>query len=252
METVKNHTERNPLFQLTPLLRGANAGMTLFRKLFPVERAEIHYIGGGDTLPPPLSREREAELLERASEEDARRELIEHNLRLVVYIARRFENTGVNLEDLISIGTIGLIKAIGAYRSGKNVKLATFASRCIENEILMYLRKNAARKGEVSFDEPLNTDWDGNELLLSDILGTDADTVMRPIEEDVDRRLLFQAISLLSQRDKQIITMRFGLGGGREQTQKEVADSLGISQSYISRLEKRIILRLRKEILRLS
>ena len=252
MEAVKNLTERNLLFQLTPLFRGANAGIKLFKKLFPAERAEIHYIGGGDTLPPPLSREREAELLERASEEDARRELIEHNLRLVVYIARRFENTGVNLEDLISIGTIGLIKAIGAYRSGKNVKLATFASRCIENEILMYLRKNAARKGEVSFDEPLNTDWDGNELLLSDILGTDADTVMRPIEEDVDRRLLFQAISLLSQRDKQIITMRFGLGGGREQTQKEVADSLGISQSYISRLEKRIILRLRKEILRLS
>lgn len=224
----------------------------LARRLTPESGAEIHYIGGGETLPPPLSREREAELLERVTEEDARRELIEHNLRLVVYIARRFENTGVNLEDLISIGTIGLIKSISAYRSGRNVKLATFASRCIENEILMYLRKNAARKGEVSFDEPLNTDWDGNELLLSDILGTDADTVMRPLEEDVDRRLLFQAISLLSQRDKQIITMRFGLGGGRERTQKEVADSLGISQSYISRLEKRIISRLRREILRMS
>ena len=148
--------------------------------------AELHYIGGSDTLPPPLSREREAELLERIGEEDARKELIEHNLRLVVYIARRFENTGVGIEDLISIGTIGLIKAVGTYRTDKNIKLATYASRCIENEILMYLRKNAGRKGEVSFDEPLNTDWDGNELLLSDVLGTEADVVMRPIEEDVE------------------------------------------------------------------
>ncbi|MBR1689709.1 MAG: RNA polymerase sporulation sigma factor SigE [Oscillibacter sp.] len=213
---------------------------------------EIHYIGGSDTLPPPLSREREAELLERSEEESARQELIEHNLRLVVYIARRFENTGINLEDLISIGTIGLIKAVGTYRAEKNIKLATYASRCIENEILMYLRKNANRKSEVSFDEPLNTDWDGNELLLSDVLGTDADIVMRPIEEDVDRRLLSQAISRLSPREKQIITLRFGLGGGRERTQKEVADQLGISQSYISRLEKRIIARLKTEILRLS
>ena len=194
--------------------------------------AELHYIGGSDTLPPPLSREREAELLERIGEEDARKELIEHNLRLVVYIARRFENTGVGIEDLISIGTI--------------------ASRCIENEILMYLRKNAGRKGEVSFDEPLNTDWDGNELLLSDVLGTEADVVMRPIEEDVERDLLAAAINVLSPREKQIITLRFGLGGGKEQTQKEVADQLGISQSYISRLEKRIISRLKKEILRLS
>ena len=194
--------------------------------------AELHYIGGSDTLPPPLSREREAELLERIGEEDARKELIEHNLRLVVYIARRFENTGVGIEDLISIGTIGLIKAVGTYRTDKNIKLATYASRCIENEILMYLRKNAGRKGEVSFDEPLNTDWDGNELLLSDVLGT--------------------AINVLSPREKQIITLRFGLGGGKEQTQKEVADQLGISQSYISRLEKRIISRLKKEILRLS
>ena len=213
---------------------------------------EIHYIGGSDTLPPPLSREREAELLERSEEESARQELIEHNLRLVVYIARRFENTGINLEDLISIGTIGLIKAVGTYRAEKNIKLATYASRCIENEILMYLRKNANRKSEVSFDEPLNTDWDGNELLLSDVLGTDADIVMRPIEEDVDRRLLSQAIARLSPREKQIITLRFGLGGGRERTQKEVADQLGISQSYISRLEKRIIARLKTEILRLS
>ena len=213
---------------------------------------EVHYIGGSDTLPPPLSREREAELLERIGEEDARKELIEHNLRLVVYIARRFENTGVGIEDLISIGTIGLIKAVGTYRTDKNIKLATYASRCIENEILMYLRKNAGRKGEVSFDEPLNTDWDGNELLLSDVLGTEADVVMRPIEEDVDRSLLNAAVNTLSPREKQIITLRFGLGGGRERTQKEVADQLGISQSYISRLEKRIITRLKKEILRLS
>ena len=212
----------------------------------------VDYIGGSDTLPPPLSREREAELLERLDEDAARKELIEHNLRLVVYIARRFENTGINIEDLISIGTIGLIKAVGTYRADKNIKLATYASRCIENEILMYLRKNASRKGEVSFDEPLNTDWDGNELLLSDVLGTDGDTVMRPIEEDVDRSLLAAAISILSPREKQIITLRFGLNGGREQTQKEVADRLGISQSYISRLEKRIISRLKKEILRLS
>ena len=212
----------------------------------------IHYIGGSDTLPPPLSKEREAELLKHMEEESARQELIDHNLRLVVYIARRFENTGINIEDLISIGTIGLIKAVGTYRADKNIKLATYASRCIENEILMYLRKNANRRGEVSFDEPLNTDWDGNELLLSDVLGTDADVVMRPIEEDVDRSLLAAAIDLLSPREKQIITMRFGLGGGNEQTQKEVADQLGISQSYISRLEKRIISRLKKEILRMS
>ena len=211
----------------------------------------IHYIGGSDTLPPPLSREREAELLHNL-DEGARQELIEHNLRLVVYIARRFENTGVNIEDLISIGTIGLIKAVGTYRTDKNIKLATYASRCIENEILMYLRKNANRKGEVSFDEPLNTDWDGNELLLSDVLGTEEDVVMKPIEEDVDRSLLAAAINMLSPREKQIITLRFGLGGRQEQTQKEVADQLGISQSYISRLEKRIIDRLKKEILRLS
>lgn len=212
----------------------------------------VHYIGGSDTLPPPLTRQREAELLAKNDDESARKELIEHNLRLVVYIARRFENTGINIEDLISIGTIGLIKAVGTYRTDKNIKLATYASRCIENEILMYLRKNAGRKGEVSFDEPLNTDWDGNELLLSDVLGTEADVVMRPIEEDVDRSLLSAAIAMLSPREKQIITMRFGLGGSQERTQKEVADQLGISQSYISRLEKRIIQRLKKEILRLS
>ena len=212
----------------------------------------VHYIGGSDTLPPPLTREREGELLARLEEEPARQELIEHNLRLVVYIARRFENTGIHIEDLISIGTIGLIKAIGTYKTEKNIKLATYASRCIENEILMFLRKTANRRSEVSFDEPLNTDWDGNELLLSDVLGTEEDTVMRPIEEDVERDLLTAAINTLSPREKEIITLRFGLGGVREQTQKEVADRLGISQSYISRLEKRIISRLKKEILRLS
>ena len=217
-----------------------------------IQRDRIHYIGGSDTLPPPLDRDREAILLGKLEEEEVRSELIEHNLRLVVYIARRFENTGINIEDLISIGTIGLIKAVGTYRNDKNIKLATYASRCIENEILMYLRKNAARKGEVSLDEPLNTDWDGNELLLSDVLGTDADTVIRPIEEDVDRDLLAMALKTLTPREREIITLRFGLGGVREQTQKEVADRMGISQSYISRLEKRIIQRLKKEILRLS
>ena len=224
----------------------------LLRRLGLLPRTPVHYIGGSDTLPPPLTREREAELLIRIGETDARQELIEHNLRLVVYIARRFENTKINIEDLISIGTIGLIKAVETYRPDKNIKLATYASRCIENEILMYLRKNAGRKGEVSFDEPLNTDWDGNELLLSDVLGTDADVVMRPIEDDVDRSLLTAALKILSPREKEIITLRFGLNGGQERTQKEVADHLGISQSYISRLEKRIIQRLKKEILRLS
>ena len=215
---------------------------------------KIHYIGGSDTLPPPLPREDEALLLERLASGDleARQTLIERNLRLVVYIARRFENTGINIEDLISIGTIGLIKAINTYKTDKNIKLATYASRCIENEILMYLRKNVNQKGEVSLDEPLNTDWDGNELLLSDILGTDSDEVSRPIEEDVDRTLLNDAISKLDAREREIIVLRFGLFGAREQTQKEVADRLGISQSYISRLEKRIILRLKREILRMS
>ena len=215
---------------------------------------KVMYIGGSDTLPPPLPRQEEAGWISRLEQGEllARQTLIERNLRLVVYIARRFENTGINIEDLISIGTIGLIKAVGTYRTDKNIKLATYASRCIENEILMYLRKNAGRKGEVSFDEPLNTDWDGNELLLSDILGTDGDLVMRPIEADVDRQLLRQALEKLDERERTIITLRFGLGGGEEQTQKEVADRLGISQSYISRLEKRIIQRLKKEILRLS
>ncbi|WP_409968239.1 RNA polymerase sporulation sigma factor SigE [Bengtsoniella intestinalis] len=213
----------------------------------------VHYIGGSDTLPPPLNRQREGELLAHLEgNEAARKELIEHNLRLVVYIARRFENTGINIEDLISIGTIGLIKAIGTYRLDKNIKLATYASRCIENEILMHLRKTAKGKSEVSIDEPLNTDWDGNELLLSDVLGTDADTVVRPIEEAVERSLLSQALSVLPAREQEIITLRFGLGGREERTQKEVAEEMGISQSYISRLEKRIISRLRKEMIRLS
>ena len=187
-----------------------------------------------------------------AGDESVRRTLIEHNLRLVAYIARRFENTGINIEDLISIGTIGLIKAVNTYRSDKNIKLATYASRCIENEILMHLRKTAPQKSEVSFDEPLNTDWDGNELLLSDILGTEEDMVMKPIEDDVDRQLLNDAVDRLAPREKQIITLRFGLGGREEKTQKEVADLMGISQSYISRLEKRIIVRLKKEILKMS
>ena len=211
------------------------------------------YIGGSDTLPAPLPREEEAILIARLEEGDerAKARLIEHNLRLVVYLARRFENTGVGLEDLISIGTIGLIKAVSTYKPAKNIKLATYASRCIENEILMHLRKTANQKTEVSFDEPLNTDWDGNELLLSDILGTEDDVVMKPIEEDVDRQLLSDALKTLEPREREIITLRFGLGGRPERTQKEVADHLGISQSYISRLEKRIISRLKREILRM-
>ena len=215
----------------------------------------VHYIGGNDTLPPPLSREEEAQLLDRLGkgerEGEVREKLIEHNLRLVVYIARRFENTGVGIEDLISIGTIGLIKAVETYQPEKKIKLATYASRCIENEILMYLRKNANRRGEVSLDEPLNTDWDGNELLLSDVLGTDSDVIERPLEDDVDRNLLFDAVRRLPERERTIITMRFGLNGRKERTQKEVADLLGISQSYISRLEKRIIHRLKREILQM-
>lgn len=216
--------------------------------------AGVHYISGSETLPAPLTTEEEAYLISRMSEgsDGVKKVLIEHNLRLVVYIARRFENTGINIEDLISIGTIGLIKAINTYKPDKNIKLATYASRCIENEILMYLRKNASQRSEVSFDEPLNTDWDGNELLLSDILGTESDSVMRPLEEDVDKQMLSAAIQHLSPREQEIITMRFGLRGSSERTQKEVADMMGISQSYISRLEKRIILRLRREISRLQ
>ncbi|PKM74119.1 MAG: RNA polymerase sporulation sigma factor SigE [Firmicutes bacterium HGW-Firmicutes-16] len=214
----------------------------------------IHYIGGSDILPPPLSKNEERKAIEalESGDEAAKKTLIEHNLRLVVYIARRFENTGVGLEDLISIGTIGLIKAINTFISEKKIKLATYASRCVENEILMYLRKISALKTEVSLDEPLNTDWDGNELLLSDVLGTDGDEVSRPLEDDADKTLLMNAVDGLEERERTIIVMRFGLGGSTEYTQKEVADIMGISQSYISRLEKRIIVRLRREIIRQS
>ncbi len=212
----------------------------------------IMYIGGSDVLPPPLDKDEEARLLAELSRGDdkAKQTLIERNLRLVVYISRRFENTGINIEDLISIGTIGLIKSINTYNHDKNIKLATYASRCIENEILMYLRKTNNQKTEVSFDEPLNTDWDGNELLLSDILGTDNDMILRPMEDDVDKMLLMRALSKLSDREKNIIVMRFGLNGTKELTQKEVADLMGISQSYISRLEKRIIMRLKREMIK--
>nr|WP_242622530.1 RNA polymerase sporulation sigma factor SigE [Intestinimonas timonensis] len=235
------------------MVRGRTLLWRLLARLGLCLPGKIMYIGGSDTLPAPLDREEEADVLLRLErgEEGAREILIEHNLRLVAYIARRFENTGINIEDLISIGTIGLIKAVGTYKPAKNIKLATYASRCIENEILMYLRKTANQKTEVSFDEPLNTDWDGNELLLSDILGTDNDLVMKPIEDDVDRQLLSLALEKLSDRERRIITLRFGLDGRPERTQKEVADLLGISQSYISRLEKRIISRLKKEILRM-
>jgi len=214
---------------------------------------KVMYIGGGETLPPPPTREEEIELLQRMERGDkkARGEIIERNLRLVVYIARRFDNTGVNVEDLISIGTIGLIKAVETFQISKGIKLATYSSRCIENEILMYLRKIVNQKTELSFDEPLNTDWDGNELLLSDVLGTDGDIVMRPIEAEVDQQLLRQCVARLDARERQIITMRYGLDGRRERTQKEVAGKMGISQSYISRLEKRIVARLKKEMLKL-
>ena len=213
---------------------------------------KVLYIGGSDVLPPPLSREEEAKAISAmgSGNEQAKSTLIEHNLRLVVYIARRFESTGIHLEDLISIGTIGLIKAINTFRPEKNIKLATYASRCIENEILMYLRKIASHRSDVSLDEPINTDWDGNELKLGDVLGTEPDAVSRPLEDDVDLGLLREALNQLPDKEKTIVRLRYGLGGGREKTQKEVADLLGISQSYISRLEKRIILRLRREITR--
>lgn len=231
--------------------------MELFRKIStkfiftsPLQCEELFYIGGSDTLPPPLKKEEEAELISRLAEGDmsVKSSLIERNLRLVVYIARKFENTGIYVEDLISIGTIGLIKAINTFNPAKNIKLATYASRCIENEILMYLRKNSNMRSEVSIDEPLNVDWDGNELLLSDILGTDNDIICKNIEDEVDRELLADALCKLSGREQEIMRLRFGLGSGKEKTQKEVADMLGISQSYISRLEKRIIGRLKKEI----
>ena len=224
----------------------------LLARLGLLQPAKLMYIGGSDVLPPPLKPAEEQVLLKRLSDGDeaARQTLIERNLRLVVYIARRFENTGIHIEDLISIGTIGLIKAIGTFRTDRNIKLATYSSRCIENEILMYIRKISGQKTEISLDEPINTDWDGNELLLSDVLGTESDTVMRPMEDDVEHQLLRQALERLPQRERQIVEMRFGLGGGGEKTQKEVAEQMGISQSYISRLEKRIMLRLRREISR--
>ncbi len=211
---------------------------------------QIDYINGPDNLPPPLSNEKELECLKKLEEGDAeaREEIIVHNLRLVVYIAKKFENTGIPIEDLISIGTLGLIKAVNTFRLSKNIKLATYASRCIENEILMYLRKTNSMKAEVSYFEPLNVDWDGNELLLSDILGSEPDDVYRDLEAEDERTRLYKAVNSLGKREKQIMTMRFGIGGTREYTQKEVADKLGISQSYISRLEKRIIEKLKREI----
>lgn len=219
------------------------------------KQGDIHYIGGAEVLPPPLELERESQVigaLGTESEEEAKSILIEHNLRLVVYIAKKFDNTGVGVEDLISIGTIGLIKSINTFKPDKNIKLATYASRCIENEILMYLRRNSRIRQEVSLDEPLNVDWDGNELLLSDILGTENDEVYGHIEEEVNKKLLVYAMEKLSGREREIVQMRFGLAGTREFTQKEVADRMGISQSYISRLEKKIIGRLRKEIKKLG
>ena len=226
-----------------------------FRTLFFPERGDVHYIGGSDILPAPLEAGEEARaigMLGTGEDKAARKLLIEHNLRLVVYIAKKFDNTGVGVEDLISIGTIGLIKAINTFNSSKNIKLATYASRCIENEILMYLRRNNKTRMEVSIDEPLNVDWDGNELLLSDILGTDEDVIYRDIETEMERKLLDKAIQKLSERERTIVELRFGLKNplGQEMTQKEVADLLGISQSYISRLEKKIIRRLKKEIMK--
>lgn len=216
--------------------------------------ADVFYICGSDVLPPPLSKEEENFLIKKLElgDNSVKGELTERNLRLVVYIAKKFENTGINVEDLISIGTIGLIKSINTFKPDKNIKLATYASRCIENEILMYLRKNAQRRTEISIDEPLNVDWDGNELLLSDILGTDNDIICRNIEDEVDRELLKKALTKLAPREREIMEMRFGLNKIKVKTQKEVADMLGISQSYISRLEKRIINRLRREIAKMS
>lgn len=217
-----------------------------FCKLF--YKNDIYYINGSETLPAPLSAEEEERMIRNIDTEEARDVLIEHNLRLVAYIAKRFENTGANIEELISIGTVGLMKAIATFNSDKNIKLATYASRCIENEILMFIRKTSSQKKELSIDEPLSVDWDGNELLLSDILGSDSDVVTKDMEEDEERRILRAAVSDLSDRERIIIELRFGLGSGRELTQKEVADALGISQSYISRLEKKIMSRLRKKI----
>ncbi len=232
-------------------------GISAFRSLLYTDAGEVYYIGGADVLPSPLDNKEEEMWIAKLTTKDAREArsvLIEHNLRLVVYIAKRFENTGVGVEDLISIGTIGLIKAINTFNCDKKIKLATYASRCIENEILMYLRRNSKLKMEVSIDEPLNVDWDGNELLLSDILGTEEDVIYRDMEQEAERRQLKRALAKLPERERQIVEMRFGLNSAddREMTQKEVADLLGISQSYISRLEKKIIKRLKKEMIRVS
>ncbi len=222
------------------------------RRLFfgKKKKNSIFFIGRNMVLPSPLTREEEEKLMQRmmAGDEEVKNTLIEHNLRLVVYIAKKFENTGIALEDLVSIGTIGLIKSVGTFDPEKKIKLATYASRCIENEILMFLRRSVRTKGEISFDEPLNVDWDGNELLLSDVLGTDSDIIFGDLEKEVDRKLLFMAMTKLSEREKEIMELRFGLNHRQEKTQKEVAEMLGISQSYISRLEKKIIIRLRKEM----
>ena len=212
-------------------------------------RNELYYINGADLLPPPLTSMEEAEILRRMDDEpELKGYLIEHNLRLVVYIAKKFENTGIGIEDLISIGTIGLIKGVNTFQADKKIKLATYASRCIENEILMYIRKTSNRRNELSIDEPLNSDWDGNELLLSDVLGSEEDCVFERIERDEERSLLYRAMEKLDEREREIIALRFGLNGGREMTQKEVAEQLGISQSYISRLEKKIISQLKEDI----
>ena len=227
---------------------------SIFGLIVQIRRGSVCYIGGSDLLPPPLSREEEIALMRRcnAGDSGARATLIERNLRLVVYISRKFENTGISIEDLISIGAIGLIKAVNSFDPDKNIKLATYASRCIENEILMFIRKTSVLRGEVSIDEPLNTDWDGNELLLSDVLGTEPDLVSKELENDVEKQMLHSAIQTLNAREKYIVGLRYGLGEDKEHTQKEVADMMGISQSYISRLEKRIIGKLREEMAKLA
>lgn len=227
---------------------------SIYGLVVQIRRGSVCYIGGSDLLPPPLSREEEVDLVRkvRSGDMQARATMIERNLRLVVYIARKFENTGISIEDLISIGTIGLIKAVNSFNPDKNIKLATYASRCIENEILMVLRKTNRLKLEVSFDEPLNTDWDGNELLLSDILGTDPDLVSRDLDSSIEKEMLYDAIRTLNPREKDIVSLRYGLGDKKEHTQKEVADMMGISQSYISRLEKRIIEKLKLELRKMA
>ena len=232
----------------------SNVRQSIYGLVVQIRKGSVCYIGGSDLLPPPLTREEENSLVRKvhAGDRAARSTMIERNLRLVVYIARKFENTGISIEDLISIGTIGLIKAVNSFNPDKNIKLATYASRCIENEILMVLRKTSRLKLEVSFDEPLNTDWDGNELLLSDILGTDADLVSRDLDSSIEKEMLYNAIKTLNPREKNIVRLRYGLGQEKEHTQKEVADMMGISQSYISRLEKRIIEKLKSELAKMA